>query len=98
MTTSLARRPETGGGSPPAVPVGPATARYLPATGRGTAARAATAPGMRIGPWVAPSLLFTLLPSLYPPLATSGAPARVVAVTTPGRPGPRRARKAETSS
>ena len=99
MTTSLARRPETGGGSPPAVPAGPATARYLlPATGRGTAARAATAPGMRIGPWVAPSLLFTLLPSLYPPLATSGAPARVVAVTTPGRPGPRRARKAETSS
>jgi len=43
MTTSLARRPETGGGSPP---TGPATARYLlPATGRGTAAQAAAAPG-----------------------------------------------------
>jgi hypothetical protein len=75
MTTSLARRPETGGGSPPAVPVGPATARYLrPATGRGTAARAATAPRMRIGPWVAPSLLFTLLPSLYPRWQPAGRP------------------------
>jgi hypothetical protein len=96
MTTSLARRPETGGGSPPAVP---ATAKYLhPATGRGTAAQAAAALGTLTGPWGAPSPFFILLPSRYPPLATSGAPARVVAVTTPGRPGPRRARKGETSS
>jgi hypothetical protein len=98
MTASLARHPETGGGSPPAVQVGPAAARYLlPATGRGTAAQAGAALGMLIGPWVALSPFFILLPSLYPPLATSGAPARVVAVTTPGRPGPRRARRGETS-
>jgi hypothetical protein len=99
MTISLARRPETGGRSPQAVPAGPATARYLlPATGRGTAAQAAAAPGTLTGPWGALSPFFILLPSLYPPLATSGAPARVVAVTTPGRPGPRRARKGGTSS
>jgi hypothetical protein len=96
MTTSLARRPETGGGSPLAVP---ATARYLlPATGRGTAAQAAAALGTLTGPWGALSPFFILLPSRYPPLATSGAPARVVAVTTSGRPGPRRARKGEASS
>ena len=96
MTTSLARRPETGGGSPP---TGPATARYLlPATGRGTAAQAAAAPGTVTGPWVALSTFFILLPSRYPPLAASGAPVRVVAVTTPGCPGPRRTRKGETSS
>jgi hypothetical protein len=54
MTTSLARRPETGGGSPQAVPAGPAAAGYLlPATERGTAARAAAAPGTLTGPWVA---------------------------------------------
>ena len=95
MTTSLTRRPETGGGSPPAVP---ATTRYLlPATGRGTAARAAAAPGTLTGPRVALSPVFILLPSRYPPLAASGAPARVLAVTTRGRPGPRRARKGETS-
>jgi hypothetical protein len=99
MTTSLARRPETCGGSPPAVQAGPATARYLlPATGRGTTAQAAAAPGTVTGPWGALSPFFILLPSRYPPLAASGAPARVVAVTTPGRPGPRRARKGETSS
>jgi hypothetical protein len=97
MTTSLARRPETGG-SPPAVQSGPATARYLlPATGRGTAAQAAAAPGTVTGPR-ALSTFFILLPSRYPPLAASGAPVRVVAVTTPGRPGPRRARKGETPS
>ena len=97
MTTSLAYRPETGG-SPPAVQAGPATARYLlPATGRGTAAQAAAAPGTVTGPWVALSPCFILLPSRYPPRATSRAPARVVAATTPGRPGPRRARKGETS-
>jgi hypothetical protein len=95
MTTSLARRPETGGGSPQAVP---AAARcLLPATGRGTAAQAAAAPGTVTGPWVALSPCFILLPSRYPPLAASGAPARVLAVTTRGRPGPRRARKGETS-
>ncbi len=98
MTTSLARRPETGGGSPPAVPAGPAAAGYLlPATGRGTAARAAAAPGTLTGPWVALSPVFILLPSRYPPPAANRAPARVLAVTTPGRPGPRRARKGETS-
>ena len=98
MTTSLARRPETGGGSPPAVPAGPATARYLlPATGRGTAPQAAAAPDTVTGPWGALSPFFILLPSLYPPLAASGAPARVLAVTTRGRPGPRLARKGETS-
>jgi hypothetical protein len=98
MTTSLAYRPETGG-SPPAVLAGPATARYLlPAIGGGTAAQAAAAPGTVTEPWVALSTFFILPSSRYPPLATSGAPARVVAVTTPGRPGPRRVRKGETSS
>jgi hypothetical protein len=98
MTTSLAYRPETGGGSPPAVQAGPATARYLlPATGRGTAAQAAAAPGTVTGPRVGLSPVFILLPSRYPPPAASRAPARVLAVTTPGRPGPRRARKGETS-
>ncbi len=98
MTTSLARRPETGGGSPQAVPAGPAAAGYmLPATERGTAARAAAAPGTLTGPWVALSPVFILLPSRYPPPAASRAPARVPAVTTPGRPGPGRARKGETS-
>ena len=72
MTTSLAYRPETGGGSPRR----PATARYLlPATGRGTAAQAAAAPGTVTGPWVALSPCFILLPSRYPPRATSRAPA-----------------------
>ena len=60
MTTSLAYRPETGGGSPPAVQAGPATA------GRGTAAQAAAAPGTVTGPWVALSTVFILLPSRYP--------------------------------
>jgi hypothetical protein len=95
MTASLARRPETGGGSPQAVP---AAARYLlPATGRGTPAQAAAAPGMLTGPWVARSPVFILLPSRCPPPAASRVPARVLAVTIPGRPGPRRARKGETS-
>ena len=99
MTTSLAYRPETGGGSPPAVQAGPATARYLlPATGRGTPAQAAAALGTLTGPWGALSPFFILLPSRYPPPAASRAPARVLAVTTPGRPGPRRARKRATSS
>jgi hypothetical protein len=98
MTASLARRPETGGGSPQAVSAGPAAARYLlPATGRGTAAQAGAALGMLIGPWVALSPFFILLPSRYPPPTARRVPARVVAVTTPGRPGPRRARKGETS-
>jgi hypothetical protein len=98
MTTSLARRPETGGGSPPAVPAGPAAARYLlPATGRGAAAQAAAAPGTVTGPWGALSPFFILLPSRCPPPTARRVPARVVAVTTPGRPGPRRARKGETS-
>ena len=95
MTTSLARRPETGGGSPQAVPAGPAAAGYLhPATGRGTAAAAL---GMLTGPWVALSPVFILLPSRYPPPAASLAPARVLAVTTRGRSGPRLAREGETS-
>ena len=99
MTTSLARRPETGGRSSRAVPAGPATARYLlPAIGRGTAARVAAAPGTLTGPWAAPSPFFILLPSRYPPPAASVAPAQVLAVATPGRPGLRRARNGETSS
>jgi hypothetical protein len=98
MTTSLARRPETGGRSPQAVPSGPATAGYLlPATERGIAAQAAAAPGTLTGPWVALSPVFILLPSQYLPPAASRAPARVLAVTTPGRPGPRRAREGGTS-
>ena len=98
MTTSLARRPETGGESPQAVPADPAAAGYrAPATGRGTAARAAAASGTWTGPWVALSPVFILLPSRYHPPAASRAPARVLAVTTPGRSGPRRARKGETS-
>jgi hypothetical protein len=95
MTTSLARRPETGGGSPQA---GPAAAGYLlPATGRGTAALAGAALGMLIGPRVALSPCFILLPSRCPPPAASRVPARVVAVTTPGRSGPRLVREGETS-
>ena len=98
MTTSLARRPETGGGSPQAVPAGPAAAGYmLPAIERGTAARAAAAPGTLTGPWVALSPVFILLPSRCPPPAASRAPARVLAVATRGRPGPRLAREGETS-
>jgi len=98
MTTSLAR-PETGGGSPQAVPAGPAAAGYmLPATERGTAARAVAAPGTLTGPWVvALSPVFILLPSRYPPSAASRAPARVLAVTTRGCSGPRLAREGETS-
>jgi hypothetical protein len=95
MTTSLARRPETGGGVPQAVP---AAARYLlPATGRGTAAQAGAALGMLIGPWVALSPCFILLPSRCRPPTARRVPGRVLAAATPGRPGPRRARKGETS-
>jgi hypothetical protein len=98
MTTSLARRPETGGESPQAVPADPATAGYmLPATERGTAAQTAAAPGVLTGPGGALSPVFILRPSRYPPPTASQAPARVLAVTTPGRPGPKRARKGETS-
>jgi hypothetical protein len=95
MTTSLARRPETGGRSPQA---GPATAGYLlPAIGRGTAAQAGAALGMLIGPWVALSPCFILLPSRFPPPAARRVPARMVAATTPGRSGPRLVREGETS-
>jgi hypothetical protein len=99
MTTSLARRPETGGGSPQAVPADPpAAARYLlPATGRGAAAQAGAALGKLTGPWVARSPVFILRPSRCPPPTARRVPARVVAATTPGRPGPRHARKGETS-
>jgi hypothetical protein len=77
MTASLARRPETGGGSPQAVPAGPATARYLlPATGRGTAAQAAAALGTVTGPWGALSPFFILLPNLYPRWQPAGRPRR----------------------
>ena len=95
MTTSLARRPETGGGSPQAVPA--AAGYMLPATERGTAARAAAPPGTLTGPWVALSPVFILLPSRYPMPTASRAPARVLAVTAPGRPGPRRTGKGGTS-
>lgn len=95
MTISLARRPETGGGSPQAVP---AAAGYLaPASGRGIAAQAAAALGMLTGPCLALSPFFILLPCRYPATAASRAPTRVVAVTIPGRSGPRLAREGETS-
>ena len=98
MTTSLARRPETAGGSHQAVPAGPAAAGYLlPATWPSTATQAGAALGMPIRPWVALSPFFILLPSLYPPPAASRAPARVVTVTASGRSGPRRAREGEMS-
>ena len=98
MTTSLARRPETGGGSPQAVPAGPAAAGYLhPATGRRTAAQAGAALGMLIGPWVALSPCFILPPSRCPPPTARRVPARVVAATTPCRSGPSLAREGETS-
>ena len=98
MTTSLARRPETGGGSPQAVPAGPAAAGYmLPAT-RARHRR----PGSRGGrhtDWALgrPVPGFILLPSRYPPPAASRAPARVLAVTTRGRSGPRLAGEGKTS-
>jgi hypothetical protein len=95
MTIWLARRPETSGGFPQAVP---AAAEYpLPATGRGTAAQAGAALGMLIGPWVALSPCFILLPSRCPPPTAGRVPARVVAATTPGRSGPRLVREGETS-
>jgi hypothetical protein len=98
MTTSLARRPETGGWSPHAVPAGPATAGYLlPSTGRGTAAQAGAALAMLIEPWVALSPCFILLPSRCPPPTARRVPARMVAATTPGRSGPRLVREGETS-
>jgi hypothetical protein len=98
MTTSLARRPETGGRSPKAVPAGQATAGYLlPATGRGTTAQAGAALGTLIGPWVALSLCFVLLPSWCPPSAARRVPARMAAATTPGRSGPGLVREGETS-
>ena len=54
MATPFARRPESGGGSPMAVPAGPAAADYLlPATGRGMTAQAAAALGLLTGLWVA---------------------------------------------
>jgi hypothetical protein len=75
MTISFARRPETDGRSPQAVPADPATAGYLlPATGRGTAARAAAASGMRTGPWVTPSPVLILRPSRYPTPAANRPP------------------------
>ena len=98
MTTSLARRPETGGGSSRAVPAGPAAAGYLlPAIRRGTPAQSAGAPGMRTGRSVALSPLFILLPGRYPRPAACRVPARAVAVTTPGRSGPRLAWEGETT-
>ena len=98
MTTSLARRPETGGGSPPAVPAGPATARYLlPATERGTARAGGRGARHSDRPAGRPVHVFHPAAEPVSPLATSGAPVRVLAVTTPGRPGPRRASEGETS-
>jgi hypothetical protein len=98
MASSLARRPATGGGSPQAVPAGRAAAGYLlPATMRGTAAQAGAALGMLIGPWVALSPCFILLPSRCPPPTARRLPARVVAATTPGRSGPRPVGEGETS-
>ncbi len=62
MDTPLARRPESGDGSPMAVPAGPAASEYLlPATGRDIAAQAAAALGLLTGLWVALSPLFLTL-------------------------------------
>lgn len=93
MTTPLARRPETGGGSSRAVSAG----YLLPASRRGTPAQPAAAPGMRTGRSVALSPLFILLPGRYPHPAACRVPARAMAVTTPGRSGPRPAREGETT-
>jgi hypothetical protein len=98
MTTSLARRPETGGGASRAVPAGPAAAGYLlPPTRRGTPAQPTAAPSTRTGRSVALSPLFILLPGRYPHPAACRVPAGAVAVTAPGRSGPRLAREGETS-
>ena len=98
MTTPLARRPESGGGSSRAVSADPAAGGYLlPATRRGTPAQPGAAPSMRTGRSVALSPLFILLPGRYPHPAACRVPAQAVAVTTPGRSGPRLATEGETT-
>src|SRR5260370_1241375 len=68
-----------------------------PPLARPRGARPAGPPGTRAGPSVALPPVSILLPSRYPPPAASLAPARVLAVTTRGRSGPRLAREGETS-
>jgi hypothetical protein len=76
MTTSLARRPETGGGSPPGRPGRPGRGEIpAPGHGRGTAAQAGAALGMLVGPWVALSPCFVLLPSRCPPPTARRVPS-----------------------
>ena len=77
MTTSLARRPENLRRVYPGRPGRPGHGQ-VPATGRLARHRRAVGRGTRhvTGPWVALSPSFILLPSLYPPLATSGRPRR----------------------
>ena len=59
MATPLSRRPEPGGESPQAVPVGSAAGEYLlPATRRGMAAQAVATLGILTGLWVALSPFF----------------------------------------
>jgi hypothetical protein len=68
----------------------------VPATGRGTAAQAGAALGMLIGPWVALSPCFVLLPSRCPPPTARRVPADGSRDDT--RPlGPRLVREGETS-
>ena len=62
MATPLARRPDSGGDSPMAVPAGTAAAEYLlPATRRGIAAQTTAAFGLLTGLWIAISPLFLTL-------------------------------------
>ena len=62
MATPLARRPDSGGDSPMAIPARTAAAEYLlPVTGRGIAAQTTAALGLLTGLWVALSPLFLTL-------------------------------------
>jgi SPW repeat len=62
MATPLVRRPDSGGDSPMATPVGTAAAEYLlPADRRGIAVQATAALSLLTGLWVALSPVFLIL-------------------------------------
>jgi hypothetical protein len=62
VATPLTRRPDSGGGSPSAVPPGAAAAEYLlPDGGRGIAAQTTAALSLLTGLWVALSPVFLTL-------------------------------------